>query len=137
MRVCTSDRYYIIIINVICSVYINTLLYTEAKFVPAIEKYTQAIELTPNSAVLYANRAFANIKIENFGYCITLLSFTASVYMYFIRRAIQDAQKAIELDKTYVKGYYRMATAKLALGKHKEAISYFRQVSGYIQSVKY
>lgn len=80
------------------------------KYLPAIEKYTSALELTPNSAVLYSNRAFANIKIENFG------------------RAIQDAQKAIELDKTFVKGYYRMATAKLALGKHKEALSFFRQV---------
>jgi len=85
-------------------------LFEASKYMPALDKYTAAIELTPDSAVLYANRAFANIKTENFG------------------RAIQDAQKAIELDKRYVKGYYRMATAKLALGKHKEALSFFRQV---------
>jgi hypothetical protein len=35
---------------------------------------------------------------------------------------------AIDLDKKYIKGYYRMATAKLALGKYKEALNYFRQV---------
>jgi hypothetical protein len=39
-----------------------------------------------------------------------------------------DAQKAIDLDKGYVKGYYRLGAAKLALGKHKEALAYFRQV---------
>lgn len=44
------------------------------------------------------------------------------------RSALIDAQKSIDLDKTYTKGYYRMATAKLALGKHKEALTYFRQV---------
>jgi len=85
-------------------------LFEAQKYIPAIEKYTAAIELTPDNAVLYSNRAFANIRVENFG------------------RAIQDAQKAIDLDKKYVKGYYRMATAKLALGKHKEALNYFRQV---------
>lgn len=85
-------------------------LFEAQKYVPAIDKYSEAIALSPNSAVLYANRAFANLRIENFG------------------RAIQDAQKAIDLDKKYVKGYYRMATAKLALGKHKEALGYFRQV---------
>jgi len=72
--------------------------------------YTKAIELTPGNAVLYSNRAFAHIKTEAFG------------------SALIDAQKAIDLDKNFIKGYYRMATAKLALGKHKEALNYFRQV---------
>eukprot|EP00026_Physarum_polycephalum_P008203 Phypoly_transcript_08282.p1 GENE.Phypoly_transcript_08282~~Phypoly_transcript_08282.p1 ORF type:complete len:493 (-),score=92.25 Phypoly_transcript_08282:20-1498(-) len=85
-------------------------LFAAGKYLPAIELYTRAIELTPGNAVLYANRAFANIKTEAFG------------------SALIDAQKAIDLDKKYIKGYYRMATAKLALGKHKEALNYFRQV---------
>jgi hypothetical protein len=43
---------------------------TAGKYLPAIELYTRAIELTPGNAVLYANRAFANIKTEAFGYAI-------------------------------------------------------------------
>lgn len=85
-------------------------LFAGGKYLPAIEVYTRAIELTPNNAVLYSNRAFAHIKTEAFG------------------SALIDAQKSIDLDKKYIKGYYRMATAKLALGKHKEALNYFRQV---------
>lgn len=85
-------------------------LFAAGKYLPAIELYTKAIELTPNNAVLYSNRAFAHIKTEAFG------------------SALVDAQKSIDLDKKYIKGYYRMATAKLALGKHKEALTYFRQV---------
>lgn len=85
-------------------------LFSSGKYLPAVDKYTQAIDLTPNNAVLYSNRAFAHIKTEAFG------------------SALIDAQKSIDLDKSYIKGYYRMATAKLALGKHKEALGFFRQV---------
>jgi serine/threonine-protein phosphatase 5 len=85
-------------------------LFAAGKYLPAIELYTRAIELTPDNAVLYSNRAFAHIKTEAFG------------------SALIDAQKSIDLDKKFIKGYYRMATAKLALGKHKEALGYFRQV---------
>lgn len=104
---------------------------------PAIELYTRAIELTPNNAVLYSNRAFAHIKTEAFGYFIfsslPLSSISSPLLIpskphLFYRSALIDAQKAIDLDKKYIKGYYRMATAKLALNKHKEALSYFRQV---------
>jgi len=85
-------------------------LFAAGKYLPAIEIYSKAIDLTPENAVLYSNRAFAHIKTESFG------------------SALVDAQKSIDIDKTYIKGYYRMATAKLALGKHKEALAYFRQV---------
>jgi len=84
-------------------------LFEARKYPDAVETYTKAIDLSPN-AILYSNRAFAHIKMENFG------------------SAIIDAQKAIELDPKYVKGYYRLGAANLALGKYKEAVSFFRQV---------
>jgi len=59
---------------------------------------------------LAANRAFAHLKTEAFGL------------------AIADADSAIALDKTYAKAYYRRASAKLALGKTKEALKDFRAV---------
>jgi serine/threonine-protein phosphatase 5 len=36
--------------------------------------------------------------------------------------ALQDATKSVELDNKYVKGYYRRASANLALGKYKLAL---------------
>eukprot|EP00958_Prasinococcus_capsulatus_P019286 scaffold2357_cov399-Prasinococcus_capsulatus_cf.AAC.20 len=54
-------------------------------FSKAIELYTQAIELVPDSPVYLSNRAFAHLKLENFG------------------AALQDATRAIEIDPTYTK----------------------------------
>lgn len=47
--------------------------------------YTQAIDLQPENAVLYANRAFAHIKIEEYG------------------SAVADASKAVQADPSYAK----------------------------------
>lgn len=62
------------------------------------------------SAVLYANRSIAHLKTECAGYALT------------------DASRAIELDKTYVKGYYRRAAAYMTLGKFKQALKDFEAV---------
>ena len=68
------------------------------KYPQAIELYTEAIELNPNNAVFYANRSISYLRTECFGYALT------------------DASKAIEVDKSYLKGYYRRAAAYMALG---------------------
>ena len=67
----------------------------------SIEFYTKAIETSINSkkvAIFYSNRAFAHIKMENYGL------------------AISDADEAIKIDAEYVKSYYRKADASIALG---------------------
>ncbi len=61
--------------------------------------------------MLYANRSITHLKLESVGYALT------------------DASKAIELDKTYVKAYYRRAAAYMALGKFKQALKDFEAVS--------
>lgn len=61
------------------------LLRAEHHFPQAVVGYTRAIDLDPSNAVYYSNRAFAHIKLENFG------------------SAIADATKSLELDPTYVK----------------------------------
>ena len=76
----------------------------------AAEKYTQAIEIFPNSAVFYSNRAQAYIKMEQYGAAIT------------------DANEAIKLDPNYIKAYYRRASADYALGKLKESLKDFKTV---------
>ncbi|XP_047536700.1 serine/threonine-protein phosphatase 5 [Vanessa atalanta] len=76
----------------------------------AIELYTEAIEKNPTSAVYFANRSISNLRLENFGY------------------ALNDASKAIEIDKLYTKAYYRRAAAYMALGKYKFALKDFEYV---------
>lgn len=77
----------------------------------AIEFYTAAIEKHPSNAVYFSNRSIANLRLENFGYALT------------------DASKAIALDRTYTKAFYRRAAAHMSLGKHKLALKDFEYVS--------
>ncbi|XP_058801857.1 serine/threonine-protein phosphatase 5 [Phymastichus coffea] len=76
----------------------------------AISLYTKAIELNPTVACYHGNRSFAYLKTECFGYALT------------------DASKAIELDRNYIKGYYRRAAANMSLGKFKLALKDYETV---------
>ena len=69
----------------------------------AIKFYSQAIELNPGNAIYYGNRSLAYLRTECYGY------------------ALGDATRAIELDKKYIKGYYRRAASNMALGGESEA----------------
>jgi len=60
--------------------------------------YTKGIEVLPNDAILYGNRSMCYLSMKK----------TA--------QALEDADKAIELDSTYAKAYYRKAMAELELG---------------------
>lgn len=70
-------------------------------FLQAIELYSQGLEYSPTNSILLSNRALAYIKVENYGL------------------ALHDADRAIESDPTYVKGYYRRASANYALNHFK------------------
>ena len=61
------------------------IFFTEQDYSQAIVLYTLAIQYNPHIAVYYGNRSFAYIKTECFGY------------------ALNDASKALEIDKSYVK----------------------------------
>ena len=76
----------------------------------AVEKYNEAIELNPEVPAYYTNRAFCHLKMENHGL------------------AIADATVALELDKTFVKAYYRRGSAYFALGKYKDALKDLKSV---------
>jgi len=96
---------YLIFANHFCFL----LCFIDQDYAQAIELYTKAIELFP-SAVYYANRSISCLRTEAFGY------------------ALSDASKAIELDTTYLKGYYRRAAAYMSLGKFKQALKDFETV---------
>lgn len=76
----------------------------------AVEFYSRAIELNPGNAIYYGNRSLAYMRTECYGY------------------ALADATRAIELDKKYVKGYYRRAASNMALGKFKAALRDYETV---------
>ncbi|CAB3398804.1 unnamed protein product [Caenorhabditis bovis] len=75
----------------------------------AIELYTMAIEYNP-TAMLYGNRSMAYLKKELYGI------------------ALEDADQAIALDPSYVKGFYRRATANMALARFKKALADYQAV---------
>ncbi|OON17156.1 tetratricopeptide repeat protein, partial [Opisthorchis viverrini] len=84
-------------------VYLSAAL-SDGEYDKAIENYTKALQLK-ESAIYFSNRSLAYLRTECFGY------------------ALEDATKAIELDGSYVKGYYRRAMVYMALEKFKEALS--------------
>lgn len=84
--------------------------FKDKKYEEAIELYSAAIDKYPDSAIYYANRSFAHLRLENYGY------------------ALEDASKAISKDRKYIKGYYRRASAHMSLGKFKLALRDFEAV---------
>ncbi|KAJ3571693.1 hypothetical protein NP233_g3592 [Leucocoprinus birnbaumii] len=84
--------------------------FTSHDFPGAAKLYSEAIEKNPNEPTLWCNRAYARMKLEEFGY------------------ALSDATKAIALDPRYVKAYYRRATCYLQTLKPQLAVTDFKKV---------
>eukprot|EP01134_Creolimax_fragrantissima_P005817 CFRG5817T1 len=85
--------------------------FKEGHYHDAIEKYTEAIDLNPTVASYWSNRSFAYLKTEAFGY------------------ALIDADKCIDMDSKFAKGYYRRGSANFALGHYKESLRDFQIVA--------
>eukprot|EP00998_Keelungia_sp_KM082_P012231 NODE_854_length_1593_cov_117.547067_g844_i0.p1 GENE.NODE_854_length_1593_cov_117.547067_g844_i0~~NODE_854_length_1593_cov_117.547067_g844_i0.p1 ORF type:complete len:474 (-),score=95.34 NODE_854_length_1593_cov_117.547067_g844_i0:94-1515(-) len=85
--------------------------FKSGKYALAVEQYTLSLDKTGPLAPVLCNRAFAHLKSESFG------------------AAIVDAEAAIEADPDFVKGYYRRASCKMALGKAEEALKDFKRVT--------
>lgn len=81
------------------------------KFIEADNLYTEAIDLAAKTdgvdlktrAALLGNRAYASIKLEQYG------------------RAISDATEALLHNPSYFKAYYRRGSAYFALSNYKDA----------------
>lgn len=86
------------------------LFFSEKDYENAIKYYTEALELNPSNAIYYSNRSLAYLRTECYGY------------------ALADATRALEIDKNYIKGYYRRATSNMALGKFKAALKDYETV---------
>ncbi|XP_074311298.1 uncharacterized protein LOC141647140 isoform X2 [Silene latifolia] len=77
--------------------------YKQKKFNDAIDCYSRSIALSP-TAVAYANRAMAYLKIKRF------------------QEAEDDCTEALNLDDRYIKAYSRRATARKELRKLRDSL---------------
>ncbi|NP_997929.1 small glutamine-rich tetratricopeptide repeat-containing protein alpha isoform X1 [Danio rerio] len=78
-------------------------------FSAAVEFYSKAIQLNPQNAVYFCNRAAAYSKLGNYA------------------GAVQDCERAIGIDANYSKAYGRMGLALASLNKYSEAVSYYKK----------
>ncbi|KAL4592517.1 hypothetical protein LXL04_005515 [Taraxacum kok-saghyz] len=78
--------------------------FIDDNFLLAVNCYTQAINLSPQNADLYAERAQSHIKLNNF------------------TEALDDLDRAIELDRSMAKAYLRKGTACMKLEKYHTAM---------------
>ena len=92
-------------------------------FEEACNIYTEALQVDPlnkiTNAKLYFNRALARSKIR---------AADCDEEEKRDRLVIQDCDKAIELDESYVKAYRRRGYAKQNIGEHEEAVRDFETV---------
>ncbi|CAD8176897.1 unnamed protein product [Paramecium pentaurelia] len=88
-----------------------------SNFQKAIEFYTSAIENANGNQrlVCLSNRAFAHIKMENYGL------------------AIIDADEILKDDSGFIKAYYRKGSAYLLLGKFDDARREFKRADSLTQ----
>lgn len=114
--------------------------FNKKQYIPAVENYTKAIDVrqykylflscrlphrmttrfwlfcmeTGKNGVAmdtHCARAFANLKMENFGFTLA------------------DSDKALELDPSYIKAYYRKGSAHMVLQKFQDALADFKKVT--------
>ncbi|RWW20307.1 hypothetical protein GW17_00015585 [Ensete ventricosum] len=97
--------------------------FVDDNFDLAVDLYTQALDVDPKNADLYADRAQANIKLESFTGNVSILPLPSPTVVnltYVINptlinfaEAVADANKAIELDPSMTKAYLRKGSVHL------------------------
>ncbi|XP_058223489.1 protein SGT1 homolog B [Rhododendron vialii] len=90
--------------------------FVDDDFRSAVDLYTQAIDLNPKSADLYAERAQANIKLNNF------------------TEAVADANKSIEIDPSMAKAYLRKGIACFKLEEYHTAKAALEKGASLLQN---
>lgn len=89
--------------------------FSKGEYEKAEELFSKAINEYSPTAILFTNRAAARFHLNKFDECI------------------EDACSAIELDKKWLKAYYRKAVALEALGKHRDAYRAWEEAYEYCE----
>jgi tetratricopeptide (TPR) repeat protein len=84
-------------------------LFHEGKYADAAAWFSRAIESNPNDAKMLSNRSACLAKLGNF------------------EDALLDAERAVAIDKYFVKGYGRLGAALYGLLRYEEACRAFEQ----------
>jgi DnaJ family protein C protein 7 len=97
--------FYRVVVNVVLCCRLAELkkengnqLYKVKQYRSALNLYSEAIELCPNTASYYANRSACFMMLNNF------------------QEALEDARKCIHFDPTFTKAYVRILKCAIALG---------------------
>jgi stress-induced-phosphoprotein 1 len=83
--------------------------FQSGKFEEAVNLFTQAIELNPNDHVFYSNRSGAYASLKNY------------------ENALNDANKCIEINPKWGKGYQRKGLAEYYLNKIPDAVETYKK----------
>lgn len=75
----------------------------------AIKLFSDAIAIDPDNAVYYSNRSAAYMKVDS------------------ISKALRDAEKCVELDPSWAKGYNRLGVAQQSLKRFDAALDTFKK----------
>ncbi|RUS76852.1 hypothetical protein EGW08_015385 [Elysia chlorotica] len=86
----------------------GNVFYKEKKYTEALAFYSEAINICPECAAYYGNRAAAYIMLQKY------------------KDGLADAQYALQLDTGFVKGYLREGKCHLALGSPVAALRSYR-----------
>ena len=96
----------------------NNLL-KSGNYLTALEFYTEALNQCPNDAKLLTNRAAAYVKRSE----QHAQSRAADEQRKFLEYALQDSNKAITADPSWVKGYYWRAVCLAKLGQRGSSLA--------------
>ena len=83
--------------------------YAGNDFSKAVDLYSRAIQKDPQNHVYFSNRSASYGGLDQWD------------------KARDDAKECIRLDPSFVKGYYRLASAQIALQDHDAALATIRQ----------
>lgn len=84
---------------------LGNIAFAAKRYDEAIAHYTKAIKLDHKNHILYSNRSASYIGKHKF------------------HEATRDAKECIRLDPSFIKGYYRLATAQTQLNKYHNALT--------------
>ena len=79
------------------------------EYADAVRSFTESLRLNPHDALVLGNRAAAFDKLGEH------------------ERAITDSMASLRIDPTYLKGYFRLATAYIAVNRPREALEAVKQ----------
>ncbi|GAB9463147.1 hypothetical protein Gpo141_00000620 [Globisporangium polare] len=83
--------------------------FAKRKFQESVVFYSQAIALEPSSHILYGNRSAAYHRLKK------------------LKEALEDAEFAVALDDSWVKGHYRRAVALASMDRYRDAAEAFER----------